>query len=283
MTPLASLDGAWHLCHSDCALLDAGPLNNWLAIIKAWLDKHPYDVVSILLVNPDLATGSDLDGEFEEAAIRSYAYKPGSATTASIKWPTLDELIASGKRLVTFVADMAPSTAAPYLMDEFTFIFENPYSVTSLSNFSCTPQRPPAIQGQTSAAVQSGRLPLMNHFLNIRQSFDIQVPDVGNLSVTNAASGPVGNLGDAAAGCAAAYGRPPTFILVDFFEHGSSISTVDRLNGIVPVGRTPAASNASVHGLGTSEQAGVVAQVGNLGSDLILDVEEENWARRHLA
>ncbi|CAL8580986.1 hypothetical protein XPA_006699 [Xanthoria parietina] len=128
-------NGTWHLCHSDCALLDAGLLSSWLATIKSWLDEHPYDVVSILLVNSDLATRSDLDGEFEAAAITSYAYTPSSTTAVSISWPTLDELIASGKRLITFVADLAPSMAAPYLMDEFTFIFENPYSVTSLSKF----------------------------------------------------------------------------------------------------------------------------------------------------
>lgn len=258
-------NGTWHLCHSDCALLDAGPLSSWLATIKSWLDEHPYDVVSILLVNSDLATRSDLDGEFEAAAITSYAYTPSSTTAVSISWPTLDELIASGKRLITFVADLAPSMAAPYLMDEFTFIFENPYSVTSLSKFSCTPERPAAVQGQTSAAMQSGRLFLMNHFLDVQQSFNIQIPDVGNLSVTNAASGPTGNLGDAAATCTATYGRAPTFILVDFFEHGSSISTVDKLNSIVPVGRTPTASNATARGAGTP---GAAAQVSNLGSSL---------------
>ncbi|KAL8775238.1 MAG: hypothetical protein Q9209_000244 [Squamulea sp. 1 TL-2023] len=257
--------GTWHLCHSDCALLDAGLLSDWLATIKSWLDRHPYDVVTILLVNSDLATASDLDGEFKTAAISSYAYAPVSASAASISWPTLNDLISDGKHLVTFVADIIPSVDAPYLLDEFTFVFENPYSVTELSNFSCTPQRPEVVQAQTLAAVQSGRLPLMNHFLNIQQSFDIQIPDVGNLSVTNAASGPKGNLGDAAAACTAVYGKAPTFILVDFFEHGPSISTVDILNSVVPVGRTPTTSNASGHGIDTS---GVVAQVGNLGFSL---------------
>ncbi|KAL8732083.1 MAG: hypothetical protein Q9166_003037 [cf. Caloplaca sp. 2 TL-2023] len=258
-------DGAWHLCHTDCSLLDAGPLSSWLATIKSWLDEHPYNVVTILLVNSDHATASALDGEFGAAAIRSYAYVPASATTSPTSWPTLNNFISSGKRLVTFIADITPSPTAPYLMDEFTFVFENPYSVTSLSNFSCTPQRPAAVQGQTSAAVQSGRLPLMNHFLNIQQGFDIQIPDIGNLSVTNAASGPIGNLGDAASACTASYGKAPTFILVDFFEQGSSISTVDRLNGISPVGRTPAPKNASAQGVSTSE---AVAQVSNLGLSL---------------
>ncbi|KAL8778836.1 MAG: hypothetical protein Q9213_007228 [Squamulea squamosa] len=257
--------GSWHLCHSDCALLDAGTLSSWLATIKSWLDRHPYDVVTILLVNSDHATASDLDGEFKAAAVRPYAYAPVSATAASINWPTLNDLVSTGKRLITFVADIVPSVAAPYLLNEFTFVFENPYSVTDLSNFSCTPQRPEVVQGQTLAAVQSGWLPLMNHFLNIQQSFDIQIPDMGNLSVTNAASGPKGNLGDAAAACTAVYGKAPTFILVDFFEHGSSIDTVDKLNSVVPVGRTPMTSNTSAHGIDTS---GVVAQVGNLGSSL---------------
>lgn len=257
--------GAWHLCHTDCSLLDAGTLSVWLATIKSWLDNNPYDVVTILLVNYDHATTSALDGEFQAAAVKSYAYTPPSVNAAPTSWPTLGELVSSGQRLVVFVSDIAPSTTAPYLLDEFTFVFENPYSVTSLSNFSCTAQRPEVVQGQTSQAVRTGRLPLMNHYLDIQQSFGIQIPDVGNLSVTNAASGPVGNLGDAAAACTTSYGKAPTFVLVNFFEQGSSISTVDRLNGIIPVGRSPAAGNTSAQGVSTSQ---AVAQVGNIGSSL---------------
>ncbi|KAL8684860.1 MAG: hypothetical protein Q9224_006095 [Gallowayella concinna] len=258
-------NGTWHLCHTDCSLLDAGTLTIWLVTIKKWLDRNSNEVVTILLVNYDHATASDLDDEFEAAAIKSYAYAPASTDAAPRSWPTLNDLISEGKRLVTFVADLAPSTTTPYLLDEFTFVFENPYSVTSLSNFSCTVQRPEVFQGQSSVAVQSGRLPLMNHILDIQGSFDIQIPDVGNLSVTNAVSGPVGNLGDAAAACTAVYGKAPTFILVDFFEQGSSISTVDRLNGIDPLGRTAAPRNASAHGANSSEP---VAQVGNISTSL---------------
>lgn len=36
-------NGAWHLCHSSCSLLDAGTLSTWLAEIKAWMDKNPRD------------------------------------------------------------------------------------------------------------------------------------------------------------------------------------------------------------------------------------------------
>ena len=36
-------NGAWHLCHSSCILLDAGTLSKWLAEIKAWMDDNPHD------------------------------------------------------------------------------------------------------------------------------------------------------------------------------------------------------------------------------------------------
>ncbi|KAI4130148.1 MAG: hypothetical protein LQ338_001856 [Usnochroma carphineum] len=229
------------------------------------MDQNPYDVVTILLVNTDNAAASDLDVEFKAAAISSYAYMPTSSTTVPSTWPTLNDLIVSGQRLITFIADISPSATVPYLLNEFTYVFENPFSVLSLSNFSCTPERPAVVQGQTIAAVQSGRLPLVNHFLDVDMGFGIQVPDIGNISVTNAISGPTGNLGDAAAACTAAYGRAPSFILVDFFEQGSTIDTVDRLNGITPVGRS-SAPNLATQGVTTSNAA---PQASSVGSSLV--------------
>lgn len=37
------MNGEWHLCHSSCALLDAGKLSEWLAKIKSWMDTNPHD------------------------------------------------------------------------------------------------------------------------------------------------------------------------------------------------------------------------------------------------
>ena len=202
------------------------------------MDKNLHDVVTILLVNSDNASASDLAAEFETAQIVPYAYTPQSTTTALDTWPTLNDMIVTGKRLVIFVADIDTSNSAtPYLLNEFTFVFENPFDVTSPTNFTCTPDRPASVQGQTSVAIESGRLPLMNHFLDIEQGLGIQIPDVGNISVTNANTGPVGNLGSAANECTKLYGKPPTFILVDFFDQGPAISTVDSINRITPVGR----------------------------------------------
>ncbi|KAJ9619918.1 hypothetical protein H2203_008192 [Taxawa tesnikishii (nom. ined.)] len=238
--------GEWHLCHTSCSLLDAGRLRDWLTEIKNWLAANKNEVVTILLVNSDDADASELAAEYEAAGIEDYVYTPPSITTAPSEWPTLQTLINNGTRLLNFVAslDASSNTVAPYLMDEFTFIFENPYDNSSPSNFTCTPDRPSSVSGNIQAALSKNMMPLMNHFLynNTGSIFgiDIETPNVDAVNVTNGPSGSgTGNLGDSAVACASTYGRAPTYLLVDFFNAGPAIATVDTLNGISnPVGRT---------------------------------------------
>lgn len=230
-------NGLWHVCHTSCALLDAGRVSDWLASIRLWLDNNPNEVVTILLVNSDNASARQIDAEFQAANLTSHAYIPPSRTTALEKWPTLQDMISSSTRLVAFIAPLDPAlnAVAPYLLDEFTFIWENPYDVMSPVNFSCLPDRPPAVHGNISAAVTSGRLTLMNHFLYTPGPFGIELPDTIHIANTNAPSGSLGNLGDRAANCTNAIGKAPTFILVDFFDQGPAIATVNKLNGIKSV------------------------------------------------
>ncbi len=239
-------DGAWHLCHTSCSLLDAGTLSSWLGEIKSWMDANPHDVVTLLLVNSDGASAAEFDGEFHSTNITSYVYTPPSTTTALTTWPTLQDMISNNTRLVTFVASLAPSSNsdAPYLLDEFTFVFENPYNVTSLSNFSCTADRPASVQGQTGEAVSSGRLSLVNHFLDTNTGLGIQVPDTGNITTTNGLKG-TGSLGEASEMCTTSYGKRPNFFLVDYFNRGSAFEVVDGLNDISATGRGPMPSSSS--------------------------------------
>ena len=132
----------WHLCHTSCALLDAGTLSSWLGEIKTWMDSNPNEVVTVLLVNSDNASADQLAAQYAAAGIEHYAYTPPSATIAPSEWPTLNTLINNGTRLLNFVASLNANTAAPYLMNEFTYIFENDYDNTSPSNYSCTANRP---------------------------------------------------------------------------------------------------------------------------------------------
>ncbi|PLN86318.1 PLC-like phosphodiesterase [Aspergillus taichungensis] len=223
----------WHLCHSLCETMDAGKLSSWLGKIKKWLDDNPNEVVTILLVNSDDATASDLNSEFDKAGVVKYAYKPAS-TTAPSSWPTLQKMIDDGTRLVTFISSLDNNAGAPYLMNEGNYIWENDYDVKSPSQFSCTPKRPSEVANNVATAKSSNRLPMLNHFLYAGSSgvIDIEYPNATYVSTTNAPSGGEGNLGDAAKKCKGEWGQAPSFILVDFFNKGPAIDTVDDLNGV---------------------------------------------------
>ncbi|GAB7328697.1 hypothetical protein MBLNU13_g00618t1 [Cladosporium sp. NU13] len=228
-----SQNGSLRLCHSSCDLLDAGTLRNWLGEVKGFMDANPNEVVTILLVNSDDASASDLAAEYEAAGVDLYSYVPSSAS-ASSTWPTLQSLISSNTRLVNFVASLDGNTAAPYLLDEFTYVFENDYDNSELSDFSCTPNRPSGL----SSGSTGGRMALMNHFLYLNQAFGIQSPNVGNITTTNAPGNSTGMLGMQLGQCSREYGTQPTFVLVDFFNVGPAIESVDTVNGVTnPVGR----------------------------------------------
>ncbi|EME84702.1 uncharacterized protein MYCFIDRAFT_33704 [Pseudocercospora fijiensis CIRAD86] len=220
-----------HVCHTSCSLLDAGTLSSWLSEVKTWLDSNANEVVTILLVNGASASASDLAAAYTSAGLDSYSYTP-AVTSASSTWPTLESLISNGTRAMNFVATLDDNSAAPYLMNEFTYIVENSYENTAPTDYSCDVDRPSSLANQTASAMSQGYMTLMNHFLYEQQIFNIQSPNESYAPTTNAPSGGTGNLGDSADECTTAYGKAPNFLLVDFFNMGPSISTADRLNGL---------------------------------------------------
>ncbi|ORY11404.1 PLC-like phosphodiesterase [Clohesyomyces aquaticus] len=230
-----------HLCHTSCALFDAGLLRDWLYEIRVWMDKNLDEIVTILLVNSNGVDATELEGEYAKADIAHFGYtppakRPPKSNDTNPTWPTLATMIDSGQRLVSFIAPLKTDTAnAPYLVNEWDFVWENNYMVTNPSNFTCEPDRP---EGLTVASEkQSGRLFLMNHFLDWQQAFGIQVPDTRNINTTNAWDGP-GALGTHMLKCAGVMARQATFVLVDFFSVGPAIRAVDIFNQVSePVGR----------------------------------------------
>lgn len=247
---LNDTSGDLHVCHSSCDLLDAGLLSTWLREVKDWMDNNPNDVVTVLLVNGPEADATELASHYATAGITTdLAYTPSGATYESQQWPTLQELISSGTRLINFVSGMGDNAAAPYLMDEFDYVFENDYENTEPTDFSCEANRPGNAVGNTASVVSAGMLPLQNHFLYEDQAFGIMSPNQSYANITNAPGGGVGNLADATSTCTQAYGRPPTFVLVDFFNMGPAIETVDRLNGVTgAVGRATVSTDAQESG-----------------------------------
>lgn len=231
----------YHLCHTSCDFLDAGPASTWLSKLHAWLSTHPNDVVTLLIVNYYAnANATVLNNLWSAAGLAQYGYVPASGIAPQKQWPTLNAMVDSGKRLVTFIAslDTGSNIVAPYLLDEFTFVFENAYDNRSPRAFNCDINRPSALAtppGQLESVLNAGYLPLMNHFLyDALGDSDIEASAPEHAAAINADSPTkLGSLGFAANNCTRVYGgKPPTFILGDFVNVGPALDTVDRLNGV---------------------------------------------------
>lgn len=244
-------NGTLRLCHTTCALLDAGPLDVWLARIKFWMDTNPNEVVTLLLVNSDSALASSFGEAFDASGLSPYGFVPTGSG-----WPTLSSMISSNKRLVTFVAPLGTASAShPFLLDEFTHVFETPFDVRRISAFNCTLDRP-RNRAPATNAIQAGMLPLLNHFAYTQITGDITVPNVGDIDTTNSPdTSKMGALGLHAQTCTGEWGIKPVFVLVDFYDRGPAIDTADRINGITPTGRK-ASSSGGGGGRSSSAAAG---------------------------
>jgi hypothetical protein len=156
----------------------------------------------------DITTWAD---NFANSGLADLAYVPDFTTTPAdtLTWPTLGTILGAGKRIVIFLDAGADQSKVSYILPEFTYIWENPFDQTD-NAFPCNVDRPASLKGQ----VPTGRLSVINHFLDTELTKSVLIPDTKSLNVTNAEEG-VGSLGVQAETCSALYGRYPNFMLVD--------------------------------------------------------------------
>ena len=128
---------------------------------KAAQGEHDENV-SVEYVAERLGRGTATPPRIDRASLPTVAGDP------SLIRQVLDNLIGNNTRLMSFVASLdEPSAEFPYLMDQFTYVFENDFENVSPSNYSCNPSRPSAVAGNPSTALESGRMFLQNHFLYV--------------------------------------------------------------------------------------------------------------------
>ncbi|TFK56708.1 PLC-like phosphodiesterase [Heliocybe sulcata] len=229
-------NGVIQLCHTSCTLFNGGTLQDYLTTVKTWMDANPNDVVSLLIVNSDDLPPSQYDTVFKAAGLDTMSYTPESSPITQSSWPTLGSMIDSGKRLVTFMDASADFTSVPYIIDEFTNMWETAYDVTD-TTFDCNVNRS---KGDTSTEMY-----LINHFLD-QLVLGNPAPDITDAANTNGISG-TGSLGVQVQTCAATYGRNPNFMLVDFYEYGggSVFQVAATANGVDYSPTTPIATPKS--------------------------------------
>ena len=191
-----------YLCHTSCELLNMGTLEDYLTTVTKWVKKNPYDIVTVMIVNSDYVAPGNFSAPIKNSGLIDYVYEPSKIPMSLDDWPTLSDMILRGKRAVVFMDYETDQTEYPYILDEFTQMWETPFSPINRS-FPCTHQRPPSL---TDAQARN-RMYMANHNLNLEiefDSLDVLIPDSAEINVTNAVSG-YGSLGLMANRCRCEY------------------------------------------------------------------------------
>lgn len=195
-------DEAW-LCHGSCEL-GATPLADGLEVLRAFLASHPDDV--LVLVIEDHLDPEPTAAAFEAAGLLPLLYTHDPAAG----WPTLDEMVDRGERLVVTNEGTGPPPA--WYHDFWALGWDTPYSFTDPAEFSCAPNR----------GDPGNDLFLVNHWIGDPLPRPENAAEVNTLEV----------LGGRVEQCRAESGRLPNLVAVDFYDRGDLFEVVRGLNGL---------------------------------------------------
>jgi len=192
---------ALYLCHTLCEL-GAEPLDAELAAIRSFLERHPDDV--LLLVIEDYVPPADIRAALQDAGLLGYA----AQLDRNLPLPTLRELVRDGERLVIF-AEKEGGTY-PWYMPAFSFIQDTPLGNRRSSDFSCE-----RFRGDADSPIL-----MLNHWID---RFPPRVSD-------NVLVGGMRFLSSRIARCARERGVPAGVVAVDFYERGAVVEVARDLN-----------------------------------------------------
>ena len=194
-------EGVPSLCHGDC-YWGQRPLTDGLEEIRKYLDEDPGAVVTLILEN--YIALEDIDAAMATAGLRELAY----AHPIGTPWPTLQELIDSGKRVV--VLGPNGGEAYPWLLDNWAEAFETDWSNQVPEDFTCDVNR----------GSWDNPLFILNHFV------ENPLPEPSQAATVN--FNPF--FLDRAQECFAEREHIPNFVTVDFYDVGDVFDVVDALN-----------------------------------------------------
>lgn len=194
-----------YLCHALCEL-GSTAFEPVMADVATWMRAHPREVITLFI--QDELSPAVTAKVLEEAGLLSMVLTP----VAGQPWPTLGEMLDSGRRLVVLAENRGGGTTYPWLLQGFDVVQDTPFNGKKVSDFSCERLRGPA----------DASLFLVNHWLNRPQR---RVSDAGRV---NAAS----VLGPRLDRCQAERGHLPNYVAVDHYDRGDLFAQVDRLNGV---------------------------------------------------
>ena len=125
-------------------------------------------------------------------------------------WPTLGEMIDSGRKIVVSAETEGPPPA--WYHHAWDLFFDTPYDFWSVGSFSCELNR-----GQ-----QGNDLFLVNHWLTTPLSSTLNADVANTYSV----------LSKRVQDCQAEHQQIPNLVAVDFYDRGDLFRVIDELNGV---------------------------------------------------
>lgn len=193
-----------YMCHTLCEL-GAKELQSQLEGVKAWLDRHPREVVTIFI--QDAVTPADTAAVFERAGLAGMAYvhRPGTP------WPTLRQMIDTDQRLLVLMENEGGGPQHPYLHQGFELVQDTGYTYASVDDFDCAPNRGP----------RDAPLFMVNHWLS---NFTALVSSAQKSNTEEVLGGRVQR-------CRGERGQIPNFVAVNWYDQGDLLRVVDELNG----------------------------------------------------
>ena len=190
-----------YLCHVECEL-GAIHFSTELERIRAWLEANPREVLVIVI--QDHVSPNDVARTFQDAGLAKYVH----SQVLGDPWPTLREMIDSGRRL--FVMAENDSGGIPWYHDAFTFTQETPYTFEKVEDFNCRPNR----------GLPDSPLFMVNHWVTPA------LAEAGGLANSAAV------LNERIAECREQRGLTPNIIGIDFYTQGDVLAVVSALNGL---------------------------------------------------
>lgn len=225
-TAFGNADDPGRLFPYTPCLLDNGrtPLINVLQNVKFFLATHPHEVFT-LLVEDHIENHQELTNIFTQAGLIPYAH----SQDPNKLWPTLQEMIISGKRLVIFVTTSVDSATYPW------FNSEGPYkwlptrgtfsNVEELQRVTIENELGVPLGAQTIEQDPKNKILIISH--TITNGF------TGNKTSATAINSRA-IFRNRMKNMCTALNRIVNFISVDFYEHPNNdvFDVVDEINGV---------------------------------------------------
>jgi hypothetical protein len=190
-----------YLCHTLCEL-GAEPLDQELGVIRRFLDRHPGEVLIVIV--EDYVPPATIERAFEDAGLTPYV----ATLDRRRPLPTLGALVESGHRLVVFAEEKGGSPV--WYMPAFSFIQDTPLGAVRASQLTCERYR-----GEADSP-----LLLLNHW----------IPPFPPSPTANAAIGRPGFLRRQVETCMRERGARGAIVAVDFYERTSVVAVARELN-----------------------------------------------------